>query len=119
VNPQLPRLLATIGGVLISASGVLSLALGLRTGSLWYEPDPNGIFGHIGILAGLAAMAIGALIVLLARTQYAHKRRRIIAGILTMVLGHLGAIAGALLVGTAGTALCYIAGVWLIIVRNR
>lgn len=119
MNPHIPRTLAIIGGLLIIASGVISMALGLGTGSLRYEPDPNGIFGHIGILAGLAAMAIGALIVLLAHTQYAHKRRRIIAGILTMVLGHLGAIAGALLVGTAGMALCYTAGVWLIIVRNR
>ena len=119
MNPGIPRTLATIGGILILASGVLSLILGLSTGSLRYEPDPNGIFGHIGILAGLAAMVIGGLIVWLARTQYPHKRRRIIAGILTMLLGHLGAITGALLVGTAGMVLCYAAGVWLIIVRNR
>jgi hypothetical protein len=119
VNPKIPGVLATVGGALILASGVLSLALGLSTGSLGYEPDPNGIFGHIGILAGLAAMAIGASIVWLARTQYPHRPRRIIAGILTALLGHLGAIAGALLVGTAGMALCYVAGVWLIIVWNR
>ena len=112
-------MLATIGGVLILASGVLSLILGLATGALWYEPDPNGIFGHIGLLAGLSDVAIGAIILWLARTQYPHKKRRILAGILTMVLGHLGAIAGALLVGTAGMALCYIAGVWLITTRNR
>ena len=119
MNPKVPRILATIGSLLIFASGVVSLVLGLSTGSLRYEPDPNGVFGHIGILAGLAAMAIGAVIVWLARTQYPHKGRRIIAAILTMALGHLGAITGALLVGTAGMALCYIAGVWLIIVRNR
>jgi hypothetical protein len=119
VNPRIPRTLATIGGLLIIASGVISLALGLGTGSLRYEPDPNGIFGHIGILAGLAPMAIGAVIMWLAHTQYPHKKRRIIAGILTMVLGHLGAITGALLVGTAGMVLCYTAGVWLIIVWNR
>jgi lysylphosphatidylglycerol synthetase-like protein (DUF2156 family) len=119
MNQEMPRVLATIGGVLILASGVLSLILGLATGALWYEPDPNGIFGHIGLLAGLSAVAIGAVIVWLTRTQYPHKKRRIIAAILTMVLGHLGAIAGALLVGTAGMVLCYIAGVWLIITRNR
>jgi hypothetical protein len=119
VNPKIPRVLATVGGALILVSGVLSLILGLSTGSLRYEPDPNGIFGHIGVLAGLAAMAIGAMIMWLAGTQYPHRRRRIIAGILTMLLGHLGAITGALLVGTAGMVLCYIAGVWIIIVRNR
>lgn len=119
MNPRIPRVLATIGGVLIAASGIVSLILGLQTGSLRYEPDPNGIFGHIGILAGVAAMAIGAMIVWLARAQYPRKRRRIAAGIATMVLGHLGAIAGALLVGTAGMALCYVAGVYIIIVRKR
>jgi len=119
MNPQTPRTLATIGGLLIIASGAVSLALGLGTGSLRYEPDPNGIFGHIGILAGLAAMVIGAVIMWLAQTQYPHKKRRIVAGIVTMILGHLGAITGALLVGTAGMALCYVAGVWLIIVWNR
>jgi hypothetical protein len=119
VYPQIPRTLATIGGLLTLAGGVLSLVLGLSTGSLWYEPDPNGIFGHIGVLAGLAAMAIGAVIMALARTQYPHKRRRVLAAVLTMLLGHLGAITGALIAGTAGMALCYIAGVWLIIVRNR
>jgi hypothetical protein len=119
MNPQIPRMLATIGGALILASGLVSLGLGLGMGSLWYEPDPNGIFGHIGILAGLSAMAIGAVIVWMARIQYPHKKRRIMAAVLTMVLGHLGAVAGALLVGTAGMVLCYIAGVWLIIVRDR
>jgi hypothetical protein len=119
MNPQIPRTLATMGGLLIIASGVISLALGLGTGSLRYEPDPNYVFGHIGILAGLAAMAIGAVIMWLAQTQYPHKKRRIVAGILTVLLGHLGAIMGALLVGTAGTALCYVAGVWLIIVWKR
>ena len=29
-----------------------------------------------------------------------------------MVLGHLGAIAGALYVGTIGVLLCYVAGIW-------
>jgi hypothetical protein len=119
MNSQIPRVLATIGGVLIFASGLLSLGLGLGTGSLWYEPDPNGIFGHIGILAGLSAMAIGAIILWLARIQYPHKKHRIMAAILTMALGHLGAIMGALLVGTAGMILCYIAGVWLIIARDH
>ena len=112
-------ILAVAGGALIVASGIVSLALGVSTGSLKYEPDPNGVFGHIGILAGLAAAAIGAAVIWLSLTQYPHKRRRIAAGILTMILGHLGAIAGALLVGTLGMALCYTAGVYIIIVRNR
>jgi hypothetical protein len=119
MNPQIPRVLATIGGALILASGMLSLGLGLGTGSLWYEPDPNGVFGHIGILSGLSATVIGAVIVWLARIQYPHKKHHIMAAILTMALGHLGAIMGALLVGTVGMILCYIAGVWLIIARDH
>lgn len=119
MNPEIPRVLATIGGILTFSGGVVSLALGLITGSLRYTPDPNGIFGHIGVLAGIAAMAIGAVIIWLARAQYPHRKRRIMAGVITMLLGHLGAIAGALLFGTAGMVLCYIAGVWLIIVRDR
>ncbi|MGD9403313.1 MAG: hypothetical protein PVF95_13730 [bacterium] len=119
MRPFIPGVLATVGGILIVASGALSLVLGLATGSMRYEPDPNGVFGHIGVIAGLAAMVIGAVILWLARAQYPRREHRIVKAILTMVLGHLGAIAGALLVGTAGMALCYIAGVWLIIVRNR
>ena len=119
MEPRIPRILATIGGALIIASGAISLALGVITGSLKYEPDPNGIFGHIGVLAGLAAAAIGAAVIWLALTQYQHKGRRIAAAIITMILGHLGAVAGALLVGTAGMAMCYAAGIWLIIVRKR
>ena len=119
MNIRIPVVLATVGGTLILASGALSLVLGLATGSMMYEPDPNGVFGHIGVFAGLAAMAIGAVILWLVRAQYPRRERRILAAILTMVLGHLGAIEGALLVGTAGMVLCYVAGVWLIIVRNR
>ena len=119
MKPGIPGMLATAGGILVFASGALSLALGLGTGSLWYEPDPNGIFGHIGILAGVAAMAIGALILWLARRQYRRRSHSIIAGITTAVLGHLGAITGALLVGTAGMVLCYAAGIWLIVVGAR
>lgn len=116
---HIPGILATVGGMLIMASGALSLVLGLAAGSMMYEPDPNGIFGHIGVIAGLAAMAIGAAMLWLARTQYPRREHRIVTAILTMLLGHLGAIAGALLVGTAGMVLCYTAGIWLIIVRNR
>ena len=65
---------------MILGAGALSLLLGLSTGALWYEPDPGGIFGHIGILAGIAAIAIGTAIVWLAGTQYPHRRRRIAAG---------------------------------------
>ena len=44
---------------------------------------------------------------------------KIVFGLLTVILGHLGAIAGALLVGTAGMLLCYISGIWLVVVGIR
>lgn len=119
MDAQIPRTAGITGGVLILASGIVSALLGLRMGAFFYEPDPGGRFGHVGIVAGLAAVAIGMVIVWLAARQYQHKSRRIAAAILTMLLGHAGAIAGALIVGTAGMILCYVAGIWLLVRRER
>jgi hypothetical protein len=107
--------LALAGGILIIASGLMSIWIGGRAGYRTYEPDPNGVFGHVGILAGIAAIAIGGTLVWIALREPAAPLAKLALGLLTVVLGHLGAIAGALLVGTAGMLLCYVAGIWLII----
>jgi hypothetical protein len=107
--------LGITGGLLILASGIVSAWLGRRTGSFVYEPDPGGHFGHIGVVTGIAAVAIGVAIMLLATRNYETRQRQVIAAVLMMVLGHAGAVAGALIIGTAGMILCHVAGIWLII----
>ena len=118
MNVRIPKILATIGGALIALSGVLNFILGLRINAVWYDVYPGGNMGHVGIIAGIAAVVIGSIIVVGITRLYIHHSRWIIAlgGILTVVLGHLGAIAGALYVGTAGMLCCYIAGIWIIII---
>jgi len=107
--------LAFIGGILIAASGLVSIWIGLREGFMRYEPDPGGLFGHVGVLAGALAIVIGCILVWIALHEPRGPLMMVVAGLLTMVLGHLGAIAGALLVGTAGMLLCYVTGVWLVV----
>jgi hypothetical protein len=80
-----------------------------------YELDPGGLFGHVGVLAGALAIVIGCALVWIALHEPTGPRGKVMAGLLTVVLGHLGAIAGALLVGTAGVLLCYISGIWLVV----
>jgi hypothetical protein len=89
--------------------------VGGRAGYMLYEPDPGGLFGHVGILAGIAAILIGCALVWIALREPAAPPAKVAVGLLTVVLGHLGAIAGALLVGTAGMLLCYVAGIWLVV----
>lgn len=96
------------------ASGLVSLAVALTFGAVLYEVDPNGLFGHVGIVAGLVAVAIGAFLFWFGRLERRTQRHLVLAGIVTVVFGHLGAVAGALLVGTAGVLLCYVAGVWFL-----
>ena len=93
------------------------MGLGARIGALVYEVYPGGKMGHVGILAGAAAVVLGLLIGLFVVPLYAHERRSMvrIGGVLTVILGHLGAVAGALYVGTAGVILCYIAGIWAVV----
>jgi len=118
---HIPERLATIGGILISVSGLLNTILGLQIGAIYYEVYPGGNMGHVGMVAGLAALVLGIAIVFPVATLYRKDNRRhlFLAGILTIILGHLGAIAGALYIGTLGLILCYIAGIWILLAAFR
>ena len=104
-----------VSGALIVASGIVSLVIALTFGAVLYEVDPNGLFGHVGIIAGLAAIAIGVFLFWFGRLKPTTPGRLVLAGLVTIVLGHLGAIAGALFVGTAGVLGCYTAGIWFLV----
>ena len=47
--------------------------------------------------------------------KHQDRRMRILGGLLTVILGHAGAVFGALYVGTVGVILCYVGGIWLLI----
>ena len=115
MNLKLPKKIAFIGGLFILLSGILNTILGLQIGAIYYYPYPGEKMGHVGIIAGLIAILIGVGIIYFLPRLYRseHKRLKILGGILTIVLGHLGAIFGALYVGTVGVLLCYIGGIWL------
>ena len=117
MNLRVPKKIAKIGGVLITISGVVNAALGASIGAVLYEPYPGGNMGHVGIIAGLAAIPIGLIIVFLITRFYDRESRAfvLLGGVLTIVVGHVGGIAGAIYVGTLGVALCYIAGIWAIV----
>jgi hypothetical protein len=117
MKSQIPPKLALIGGILIIISGILNVILGIKIDALYYEVYPGGHMGHVGVLSGLAAVILGFIIVFLVVPLYRKVNRayRFLAGLLTIVLGHLGAITGALYVGTLGVILCYIAGVWIFV----
>lgn len=121
MSVRVPRILTTIGGALIAASGVLNFMLGMRINAMWYDVYPGGNMGHVGMLAGIVAVMIGLIIMFGIVRLFTHKSRLVIAiaGILTIVLGHLGAIAGALYIGTAGVLCCYVAGSWVLIVAIK
>lgn len=118
MRTRIPVVLGRLGGGLIIASGILSAAIGWRNDFLFYRPDPGRRFGHVGIVAGLAAIGIGAAIILLAARRSRSRRGEVVSAVILMVLGHAGAIAGALIIGTAGMALCYVAGIWRIVRRG-
>jgi len=107
--------LAFTGGILIVVSGLVSIWIGGRAGFMVYQPDPGGVFGHVGVWAGVAAIVIGSILIWIARHEPANPPAKLVVGLLTVVLGHLGAMAGALLIGTAGVLLCYLTGIWLIV----
>jgi uncharacterized BrkB/YihY/UPF0761 family membrane protein len=117
MNLNIPRKLAKVGGVLISISGVVNVILGLRIGATFYDAYPGGKMGHVGVVAGVAAVVIGFIILFLIIPIYKKKNRLLVmfGGVLTIVFGHIGGIAGAIYVGTAGVAFCYTAGVWVIV----
>jgi hypothetical protein len=117
----MPKKVAMIGAVLIAVSGVVNTILGAMIGAILYEVYPGGKMGHVGVIAGVAAVVIGFFIVVVVVSLYGHGNRKLVllGGALTVVLGHLGAIAGALYVGTLGMLLCYIAGIWVIVAAWR
>ena len=112
---KMPGGLTAIGGILLVISGIVSLAIALTFGAVFYEVDPNGVFGRVGILAGLAAMVIGGFLFWFGRLDHPTTGRLFLAGLVSILVGHLGAIAGALLIGTAGLLCCYVAGFWFLI----
>lgn len=118
---ETPKRIATIGGILLSVSGVVNSVLGARIGALFYDAYPGGKMGHVGVIAGVLAIAIGIIIVFVVVPLYERRKRWLLAlaGILTIVLGHAGAVAGAIYVGTVGVALCYIAGISVLVVAAR
>jgi len=118
MNLNIPSKIAKVGGVLISISGVVNAILGIRIGATFYDAYPGGKMGHVGVIAGVAAVVIGLIILFLIIPIYKKKNRLLVllGGVLTIVFGHIGGIAGAIYVGTAGVVLCYTAGVWVIVV---
>jgi hypothetical protein len=113
------KLILKIGAILIILSGLVSIAISIPEGAVYNEVDPNEIFGHIGIVNGSVAVIIGVFLLWFSRLSIITPFKTILAGIMMVVLGHIGAIAGALLVGTAGVLLCYIAGVWSIVIGTK
>ena len=121
MNLNIPSKIAKVGGVLISISGVANAILGMRIGATFYDAYPGGKMGHVGVIAGVAAVVIGLIILFLIIPIYKKKNRLLVlsGGVLTIVFGHIGGIAGAIYVGTAGVVLCYTAGVWVIVAVVR
>jgi uncharacterized BrkB/YihY/UPF0761 family membrane protein len=121
VKVEIPRRVATIGGILLSISGLVNVVLGARIGALVYEAYPGGKLGHVGVIAGLVAIVLGMIIIFAVVPLIERPNRWIVAlaGLLTIVLGHAGAVAGAIYVGTVGVILCYGAGVWLLVTAAR
>lgn len=118
---ETPKRIATIGGILLSVSGVVNAVLGARIGAVLYEVYPGGRMGHVGVIAGLLAIVIGIIIVFVVVPLFSSRNRWLLAlaGILTIVIGHAGAVAGAIYVGTVGVVLCYAAGIWVLVAAVR
>ena len=117
--------IAQLGGLLIFISGVVNLLLGIQVGAVFYEIYPGGRMGHVGVVSGIVAMAIGVLIVHVAAPRLGRagdaaqvsggglERGRVRSGaFFVFALGLMGAITGALYVGTAGMVLCCVAAGW-------
>jgi hypothetical protein len=108
------ELVLRTGAVLIFLSGIVSIVVSIPIGAVYNGVDPNGLFGHIGIVNGILAMIIGGFLFWLSRQVLKNALLILVSGILMVVVGHLGAVMGAMLVGTAGAILCYAAGFWSI-----
>ena len=118
MNDALPRKIAADGGVFITLSGFLNLVLGIQIGAVYYYPYPGGKMGHVGIIAGVIAVGIGLAILLALPRLYDAPSRglRILGAVLTFILGHAGAVFGALYVGSVGVILSYLSGIWLLVI---
>ena len=118
---RIPFKVAATGGIFIILSGLLNFILGVQIDAIYYYPYPGGRMGHVGIIAGLIAILIGALILFFIPRLYSRKEKklRILGAALTIMLGHLGSIFGALYLGTVGVILCYLAGIWLLVIGIR
>ena len=115
-NKNITReLVLRIGAVLIFLSGIVSIVVSIPVKAVYNGVDPNGLFGHIGIVNGVLAMIIGGFLFWLSRQALKNALLTVVSGIVMVVVGHLGAVMGVLLVGTAGLLLCYIAGFWSIV----
>ena len=115
-NKNITReLVLRTGAVLIFLSGIVSIVVSIPVKAVYNGVDPNGLFGHIGIVNGVLAMIIGGFLFWLSRQALKNALLTVVSGILMVVVGHLGAVMGVLLVGTAGLLLCYIAGFWSIV----
>ncbi|MGB7055870.1 MAG: hypothetical protein WBE28_11170 [bacterium] len=116
VKLGIPRKLAFVGGLLIAISGVVNAILGAQIGAILYDVYPGGNVGHVGIISGIGALLIGLVILIAVLPLYIQQKRTLIAlgGILTVVLGHMGAVWGAIYVGTLALLLYYVSGFWLI-----
>lgn len=116
-----PRRISAAGGFFIILSGLLNLILGIQIGALYYDPYPGGRMGHVGMIAGVIAVAIGLVILFALPLLYGSSNRgsRILGAVLTFVLGHAGAVFGALYLGTIGVLLCYLGGIWLLVIYIR
>ena len=115
-NKKITRgLVLRTGAVLIFLSGIVSIVVSIPVKAVYNGVDPNGLFGHIGIVNGVLAMIIGGFLFWLSRQVLKNALLTVVSGILMVVVGHLGAVMGVLLVGTAGLLLCYIAGFWSIV----
>jgi hypothetical protein len=129
--------IAQLGGVLIFISGVVSLLLGVQVGAFVYEIYPGGRMGHVGIISGLVAMVMGIMTVHVAAPRIdpvgvpapagstdqggaagstaapTETKRRVRRGaFFVFACGLLGAITGALYVGTLGMFFCCVAAGW-------
>lgn len=104
-----------------AAAGGIFIVLSAQIGALYYAPYPGGRMGHVGIIAGLVAVLIGALILFFIPRLYnrENKKQRILGAALTILLGHMGSVFGALYIGTVGLVLCYLAGIWLLVIFIR
>ena len=75
-------LVLRIGAVLIFLSGIVSIVISIPLKVVYNGVDPNGLFGHIGIVNGVLALIIGGFLFWLSRQVFKNALLTIISGIL-------------------------------------